>query len=56
MAHNGEGHARRPADHLHWDKPEDAIYMLVAYKKSAREDLTQGQLSTLRKLVEEWLE
>jgi hypothetical protein len=40
----------------YWDKPEDAIYMLVAYKKSAREDLTQGQLSTLRKLVEEWLE
>lgn len=39
----------------YWDIPEDTLFMLTAYKKSTKEDLTQDQLKILRKLVEEWL-
>jgi mRNA-degrading endonuclease RelE of RelBE toxin-antitoxin system len=39
----------------YWDVPDESIFMLTIYKKSQKEDLTQNQLSTLRKLVEEWL-
>ena len=38
-----------------WDVPEDTIYMLLIYKKSKQEDLTQNQLKTLRNLVKELL-
>ena len=39
----------------YWDPPE-TIYMLLAYKKSAQEDLTNEQLTILRRLVKEWLQ
>ena len=38
-----------------WDVQEDTIYMLLIYKKSKQEDLTQNQLKTLRNLVKELL-
>lgn len=38
-----------------WDLPDDTIYMLTVYKKSAQDNLTSGQLNLLRRLVEEWL-
>jgi hypothetical protein len=37
------------------DTPSDTIYMLLAYKKSKQEDLTQDQLKILSRLVKEWL-
>jgi len=40
----------------YWDTPSDTIYMLLAYKKSKQEDLTQDQLKILSKLLKEWLE
>lgn len=39
----------------YWDTPDDVIYMLTVYKKSAQENLTANQLKVLRQLVEEWL-
>lgn len=39
----------------YWDRSEDVFYMLIVYKKSTKEDLTRNQLTSLRKLVEEWL-
>lgn len=36
-------------------KEDDQIYMLYAYPKSKKDDLTTGQLKQLRKLVEEQL-
>jgi mRNA-degrading endonuclease RelE of RelBE toxin-antitoxin system len=38
-----------------WDVPKDTIYMLLIYKKSKQEDLTQNQLKTLRNLLKELL-
>ena len=38
-----------------WDVQEDRIYMLLIYKKSKQEDLTQSQLKILRNLVKEFL-
>jgi hypothetical protein len=38
----------------YWDPP-DIIYMLFAYKKNDQEDLTQSQIRTLSKLVQECL-
>lgn len=40
----------------YWDVPDDTFFMLVAYKKAKKEDLTQEQIKMLRKLVEEWLQ
>jgi mRNA-degrading endonuclease RelE of RelBE toxin-antitoxin system len=40
----------------YWDTPSDTIYMLLAYKKSKQEDLTQDQLKTLSRLIKEWPE
>jgi mRNA-degrading endonuclease RelE of RelBE toxin-antitoxin system len=40
----------------YWDTPSDTIYMLLAYKKSKQEDLTQDQLRILSMLIKEWLE
>ena len=40
----------------YWDTPEDTIYLLLAYKKSKQEDLTQDQLRFLSRLIREWLE
>lgn len=39
----------------YWDVPDDTFFMLVAYKKAKKEDLTQEQIKILRKLVEDWL-
>ena len=40
----------------YWDIPSETIYMLLAYKKSKQEDLTQDQLRILSRLIKEWLE
>ena len=40
----------------YWDTPSYTIYMLLAYKKSKQEDLTQDQLKILSRLIKEWLE
>lgn len=37
----------------YWQKGEDLIYMLLAYRKSRQEDLTRQQLRILRRLVKE---
>ena len=37
----------------YWQKAEDRIYMLLLYRKSRQENLTQQQLRVLRKLVKE---
>lgn len=39
----------------YWDTPQDVFFMLAAYKKSKKEDLTKEQIKALCKLVEEWL-
>ena len=38
-----------------WDVPQNRIYMLLIYKKSKQEDLTQNQLKILRNLIKEFL-
>ncbi len=40
----------------YWDAPADTIYMLLVYRKSKQQDLTQDQLKILSKLIKEWLE
>ena len=40
----------------YWDKPDDVIYMLFAYRKGEREDLTSEQIKSLRRLIKEYLE
>ncbi len=37
----------------YWHRTEECIYMLLIYRKSRQEDLTQEQLRILRKLVKE---
>jgi len=37
----------------YWYRPEEAFYMLRAYRKSRQEDLTPTQLRTLSRLVGE---
>ena len=39
----------------YWDTPEDSFFMLTAFKKSMKEDLTREQVNILRELVKEWL-
>ena len=39
----------------YWYMSEDSFFMLTAYKKSNKEDLTHEQVKILRKLIEEWL-
>ncbi|RIK16671.1 MAG: hypothetical protein DCC51_13270 [Anaerolineae bacterium] len=39
----------------YWDVPDSTVFMLMIYRKSENEDLTQRQLRILRGLVEEWL-
>ena len=39
----------------YWDVPDETFFMLVVYKKAKKEHLTQDQIKSLRKLVEEWL-
>ncbi len=40
----------------YWDTPSDTVYMLLAYKKTKQEDLTQEQVKILSRLIKEWLE
>lgn len=40
----------------YWDTPNNTIYLLMVYKKSEQEDLTQNQIKVLRTLIKEWLE
>ena len=40
----------------YWDTPHDLIFMLMAYQKTKKEDLTKDQVRILRKLIEEWLQ
>lgn len=35
------------------DKPRDVVYMLFAYPKSAKSDLSPAQIKTLSKLIKE---
>jgi hypothetical protein len=37
----------------YWDKTSESIYMLFAYPKSRKNDLTPKQVKTLRKVVQE---
>ena len=37
----------------YWHRAEESIYMLLIYRKSRQEDLTQEQFRVLRKLVKE---
>ena len=39
----------------HWHQSSETIYMLLAFAKSDRDDLTRAQLRILRHLVEEEL-
>lgn len=55
---NIPGHGKRGGLRIiyYWDVPHDTIYMLLIFKKSKQEDLTQEQLKILRNLVKEWLQ
>src|SRR5258708_38470441 len=35
----------------HWDEPSETFFMLYAYPKSARDDLTAAQLRALARIV-----
>lgn len=37
----------------YWYDPEHMIYMLLAYAKNVQDNLTQGQIKMLRKLIDE---
>jgi mRNA-degrading endonuclease RelE of RelBE toxin-antitoxin system len=37
----------------YWDEPTETFYMLYAYRKSAREDITDRQVRLLRRFVRE---
>ena len=37
----------------YWDRPTDTVYMLFAYPKGEREDLTQTQIRALARIVRE---
>jgi len=39
----------------YWDIPSDIIYMLLIYKKTKQDDLTQNQIKLLRDLIKEWM-
>lgn len=39
----------------YWQVGRDRIYMLLAYAKTAKDNMTQAQLKTLRQLVKEEL-
>lgn len=37
----------------YWDSPDSQLYLLLAYAKNERDNLTREQLSTLKKLVKQ---
>lgn len=38
----------------YWLSADDQLYMLLAYPKNEQENLTDAQVSALRKIVERW--
>ena len=38
----------------YWMSADDQLYMLLAYPKSEQDNLTDAQVSALRKIVERW--
>lgn len=38
----------------YWMNTDDQLYMLLAYPKNEQENLTDAQVSALRKIVERW--
>jgi len=38
----------------YWMSADDQLYMLLAYAKNEQENLTDVQVSALRKIVERW--
>lgn len=38
----------------YWMSPRDQIYMIYAFPKNERENLTDAQLKALRQIVERW--
>ena len=38
----------------YWLSADDQLYMLLAYPKNEQENLTDTQVSALRKIVERW--
>jgi hypothetical protein len=38
----------------YWMSADDQLYMLLAYPKNEQENLTDAQVSALRKIVERW--
>ena len=38
----------------YWQSATDQVYLIFIYQKSVQKDLTDQQLSILRKLVEDW--
>jgi len=38
----------------YWMSADDQLYMLLAYPKNEQANLTDAQVSTLRKIVERW--
>lgn len=51
------GHGKRGGLRIiyYWVVP-DQIYLLYAYPKSRRDDLTQAEIKTLKALMEDWLQ
>ena len=51
-----DGHGKSSGVRIiyYWLTAEEQIYMLYAYAKNEREDLTQSQKQQLRQIVEKW--
>ena len=54
-ARKGRGKSGGTRVIYYWHRPGETIPMLLAYAKSRQEELTSGQRSTLRQVVEEEL-
>ena len=54
-SHAGRGKGKRGGTRViyYWHQPGEAIYLLVAYSKDQRDDLSARQKKVLRQLVEE---
>lgn len=52
-SHRGRGRRGGSRIIYYWHGPGETFYMLMAYAKSVRSDLTRSQLRTLRRLVHE---
>jgi mRNA-degrading endonuclease RelE of RelBE toxin-antitoxin system len=52
-ANKGKGKRGGSRVIYYWTVSQEQLLMLLIYSKSEREDLTRGQLKTLKKMVEE---